>query len=46
MSADCIVLNTNSAIPGASTLIKCGWNNASGAANLSPPTLITRPSGN
>lgn len=40
-----IVLNTSSAIPWPSTLIKCGWNRASGASNRSPPTLITRPSG-
>ena len=32
-------------LPCPSTLTKCGWNNASGALNLSPPTLMTRPSG-
>lgn len=42
----CMVLKTSSAIPWPSTLMRCGWNSASGASNRSPPTLITRPSGN
>jgi len=46
MSAAWIVLNRSSAIPAVSTLIRWGWNSASGAPNLSPPTRITRPSGN
>lgn len=45
ISAVWIVLNTSSAMPWPSTLIKCGWNRASGASKRSPPTLMTRPSG-
>ena len=45
MSAACIVLKTNSAMPWPSTFIKCGWNKASGASKRSPPTFMTRPSG-
>lgn len=33
-------------MPWPSTLIKCGWNNASDASKRSPANLISRPSGN
>lgn len=42
----CMVLKSNSATPTPSTLIRWGWNSASGASKRSPPTLITLPSGN
>lgn len=45
MSAAWMVLNSSSATPGPSTLIRWGWKSASGAPNLSPPTFTCRPSG-
>ena len=45
MSAAWMVLNSSSATPAPSTLMGWGWKRASGAPNLSPPTLTCRPSG-
>lgn len=45
ISAAWMVLKRSSATPTPSTLMRWGWNRASGASNRSPPTLITRPSG-
>lgn len=45
MSAAWMVLNSSSATPAPSTLMRWGWKSASGAPNLSPPTLTCRPSG-
>lgn len=45
ISAAWMVLKTSSAMPEPSTLIRWGWNRASGASNRSPPTLMIRPSG-
>lgn len=45
ISAAWMVLKSSSATPTPSTLMRWGWNRASGASNLSPPTLITLPSG-
>lgn len=45
ISAAWMVLERSSATPTPSTLMRWGWNRASGASNRSPPTLITRPSG-
>lgn len=45
MSAAWMVLKSSSATPTPSTLMRWGWNRASGASKRSPPTLITLPSG-
>merc|ERR1711962_1656001 len=40
-----IEVNVSLWIPSCSNPRNCGWNNASGARNLSAPTVITCPSG-
>lgn len=45
ISAAWMVLNSSSATPTPSTLMRWGWKRASGAPNLSPPTFTCRPSG-
>lgn len=45
MSAAWMVLNSSSATPAPSTLMRWGWKRASGAPNRSPPTFTCLPSG-